>query len=189
MARRRGHFADLRYPATPTLAHTLMRADDGTDFGPLRNGEGAAPAGAHSLRECGRAMARRREQFADLRYPVTHRCFASTFSWADDGTDFGPFRNGEGAAPAGALSLRECGRAMARRRGHFADLRYPATPTLAHTLMRADDGTDFGPLRNGEGAAPAGAHSLRECGRAMARRREQFGDLRYPVTHRCLHPC
>ncbi len=39
---------------------------------------------------------------------------------ADDGTDFGPSRNGEGAAPAGAQSLRECGRAMARRHGQFA---------------------------------------------------------------------
>jgi hypothetical protein len=78
MARRRGQFADLRYPATPTLAHMLTRADNGTDFGPFRNGDGTMPAGAHSLRECGRAMARRRGQFADLRYPVTHRCFAST---------------------------------------------------------------------------------------------------------------
>ena len=36
--------------------------------------------------------------------------------------------------PAGAHSLRESWRAMARRRGQFADLRYPVIPTLAHML-------------------------------------------------------
>ncbi len=122
MARRRGQpeFADLRYPATPTLADMLTRVDDGTDFGPLRNGDGTMPA------------------------------------------------------QSGAHSLRECVKAMAPRRGQLTDLRNPATPTLAPMLMRADDGTDFGPLRNGEGALPAGAHSLRECGRAMVRRHGQF---------------
>ena len=119
LARRRGQFADLRYPATPTLAHMSTRAVDGTDFRPSRNGDGAVPAGAHSLRECGRAMARRRGQFADLRYPVTPT-LAHMLMRAYDGTDFGPSRHGEGAAPAGAQSLRECGRAMARRRGQFA---------------------------------------------------------------------
>jgi hypothetical protein len=125
------------------------------------------------VRECGRAMARRHGQYADLRYPVTPM-LASMFSWADNGTDFGPSRNGDGAVPAGAPSVRESGRTMARRHRQLADLRYPATPTLAHMLMRAWDGTDFGPSRHGEGAAPAGAHSLRECVRAMARRRGQF---------------
>jgi hypothetical protein len=96
------------------------------------------------------------------------------FPWAENGTDFGPSRNGDGAVPAGAHSVRESVRTMARRHRQLADLRYPATPTLAHMLMRAWDGTDFGPSRNGEGAAPAGAHSLRECVRAMARRRGQF---------------
>ena len=91
-----------------------------------------------------------------------------------------------GAAPAGAHSLRECGRAMARRRGQVADLGDPVTPTLAHKLMREYDGTDFRPSRNGDGAVPAVAHSLRECGRAMARRRRQFADLGYK-SQRCLH--
>ncbi len=126
MARRRGQFADLRYPATPTLAHMLTRAYDGTDFQPY----GAMPAGAHSMRECGRATARRRGRFADLRYPATPT-FAHMFTRAVDGTDFQPSRNGDGAAPAGAHSMRECGRAMARRRGQFADLRYPVIPTLS----------------------------------------------------------
>ena len=56
-----------------------------------------------------------------------------------------------GAVPAGAHSLRQCGRAMARRRGQFADLRYPATPMLAHMLARAVDVADFGPSRYGDG--------------------------------------
>jgi hypothetical protein len=78
---------------------------------------------------------------------------------------------------------------MARRRGQFADLRYPATPTLAHMLTRAYDGTDFQPSRNGDGAMPAGAHSMRECGRATARRRGRFADLRYPATPTFAHIC
>ena len=148
-------------------------ADNGTDFGPSTNGDGDVPAGAPSMRESGRAMARRRGQYADLRFPVT-LMLASMFSWAVDGTDFQPSRNGDGAMPAGAHSMRECGRATARRRGRYADLRYPATPSFAHMFTRAVDGTDFQPSRHGDGAAPAGAHSLRECVRAMARRRGQF---------------
>ena len=45
-------------------------AVDGADFGPSRNGDGAASAATHSLRECGRAMARRRGQFAYDWLPV-----------------------------------------------------------------------------------------------------------------------
>jgi len=101
---------------------------------------------------------------------------------AVDAADFRPSRNGDGTVPAGAHSLRACQGAMAVRRGQFADLRYPATPTLAHMLTRAVDGTAFQPSRNGDGAVPAGAHSLRACQGALARRRGQFADLRYPVT-------
>ena len=41
-----------------------------------------------------------------------------------------------GREPAAAHSRRECGRAMARRRGQFADLGSPVTPMLAHMLAR-----------------------------------------------------
>ena len=70
MARRRGPFADPRYPVPKMLAHMLARAVDGTDFRASRSGGGSEPAAAHSLRECGRAMARRRGRFADLRDSV-----------------------------------------------------------------------------------------------------------------------
>ena len=53
-----------------------------------------------------------------------------------------------GAAIAGAHGLRECERAMARRRRQFADLGYPLTPMLAVVLARAVDGTDFRPSTN-----------------------------------------
>jgi hypothetical protein len=69
---------------------------------------------------------------------------------------------------------------MARRCGKFSDLRYPVTAMLADMLAQTVDGTDFRPLRNGDEAAPAGAHSPRECGRAMTRRRRVFSDLWYP---------
>jgi hypothetical protein len=124
-----GSLLILGYPATPMYAHMLARAVDAADFRPSRNGDGTVPAGAHSLRACQGAMAVRRGQFADLRYPVTPM-LASMFSWAVDGTAFRPWRNGDGAVPAGAHSLRESWRAMARRRGQFADLRYPVIPTL-----------------------------------------------------------
>jgi hypothetical protein len=61
--------------------------------------------------------------------------------------------------------------------GSLPILGYPVTPVLAHMLARAVDGTDFRPSRNGDGAVPAGAHSLREFGRAMARQRRLLFDL------------
>jgi hypothetical protein len=51
------------------------------------------------------------------------------------------------------------------------------TPMPAHMLARAVDGTDFRPSRNGDGAALAGAHSLRESRGAMARRRRLLFDI------------
>ena len=104
-----------------------------------------------------------------------------------DAFDFGPSINGGGSVPAGAHVQRECGRAMPRPRRHFADLRYPVTPTLAHKLEWTHDGTDFRPSRNGDGAAPACAHIQRECGRAMALQRGHFAGLGYPVTPMLAH--
>ena len=104
-----------------------------------------------------------------------------------DAFDFGPSINGGGSVPAGAHVQRECGRAMPRPRRHFADLRYPVTPTLAHKLEWTHDGTDFRPSRNGDGAAPACAHVQRECGRAMALQRGHFAGLGYPVTPMLAH--
>ena len=182
-----GSLLILGYPATPMYAHMLARAVDAADFRPSRNGDGTVPAGAHSLRACQGAMAVRRGQFADLRYPATPT-LAHMLTRAVDGTAFQPSRNGDGAVPAGAHSLRACQGAMARRRGQFADLRYPVTPMLASMFSWAVDGTAFRPWRNGDGAVPAGAHSLRESWRAMARRRGQFADLRYPVIPTlCTH--
>ncbi len=43
----------------------VARAVDTTDFRPSRNGGGGVPATAQSLRECRRAIARQRRQFAD----------------------------------------------------------------------------------------------------------------------------
>ena len=93
--------------------------------------------------------------------------------------------NGDGTVPAVARSLREYGRAMARRRGRFAELRHPVTPMLAHMLARAVDVADFGPSRYGAavmGAAPARAHSLRESRGAMAVRRRRCS----LIACRCL---
>ena len=66
-----------------------------------------------------------------------------------------------------------------RARGLFADLGYPVTEMLAHIMMlaRAVEAADFRPSRNGDGTVPAGAHSLRACRGAMARRRRLLFDL------------
>ena len=79
-------------------------------------------------------------------------------------------------------------RVMARRRGAvFRPSVSSHTRTLAHMLAPLYDGTDFRPSRNGDGVAPAATHRLRECGRAMTRRRGQFADLRYPFTPTLAH--
>jgi len=181
-----GSLPDLGYRVTPMLAHKWTRAGGGADFGPSRNGDGTVPAVAHGLRDCEGVMARRRGQFADLGYPVTPM-LAHKWTQAYDGADFGPSRNGDGTVPAVARSLREYGRAMARRRGQFADLGYPVTPMLARKLAQVVGATDFGPSRNGDGTEPAAARRLLECGRATARRRGQLADLGYPVTPMVAH--
>jgi hypothetical protein len=90
--------------------------------------------------------------------------------------------------PAVARSLRECGRAMARRRGHSADLGYPVTPMLAHKWTRAGGGADFGPSRNGDGTVPASAQAARvwegDGATAQAVCRPWVSG-----SHRCLHTC
>ena len=85
-ARWRGQFAYIGYPVMPMLAHKLARAVDETDFRPSRNGDGAEPAGACSLRGCESAMARRHGQFAYIGYPVT-KMLAHTLARAVDETD------------------------------------------------------------------------------------------------------
>jgi hypothetical protein len=75
---------------------------------------------------------------------------------------------------------------MTRRRGQFADLRYPFTPTLAHTLARAVDDQIFD--------HPETMMGLRRLARAVcegvrARRRDGAGRLLTLGIRscRCLH--
>ena len=84
------------------------------------------------------------------------------------GTDFRPSRNGDGAEPVAAHSMRARRGAMVRRRRLYAYLGLPVTPMLARMLAREVDGTDFRLSRNGDGADPVAAHSMRECRGAMA---------------------
>ena len=134
MARRRGQFADLGYPVTPMLAHKWTRAGGGADFGPSRNGDGTVPAVARSLREYGRAMARRRGQFADLGYCRSHRCLHTCWRGRSMGPIFDHRETVMGSALAGAHSLRESRRAMARRRRLLFDLNAVAYTHSTNTL-------------------------------------------------------
>ena len=114
-------------------------------------------------------------------YPVT-KMLAPMLARAVDAADFRLSRNGDGTVRAAAHSLRACGGAMARRRGQFGDLGYPVTKMLAHTLAPAGDAADFRLSRNGDWAEAAGAHSLRACGGATARRRRLNAYLWFPVA-------
>ena len=87
-----------------------------------------------------RVMARRRGAVFRPSVSSHTRTLAHMLAPLYDGTDFRPSGNGDGAAPAGACSLRGCESAMARRRGPCAYIGYPVTKMLAHTLARAVDG-------------------------------------------------
>ena len=71
------------------------------------------------------------------------RCLHTRWRGRRDAADFRLSRNGDGTVRAAAHSLRACGGAMARRRGQFGDVGYPATKMLAHTLARAVDAARF----------------------------------------------
>ena len=94
---------------------------------------GAALAGAHSLRECERAMARRRRQFADLGYPGHTDGCTHVRGWSM-GQIFDHRETVMGAALAGAHSLRESRGAMARRRRLLFDLNAVAYTHSTNTL-------------------------------------------------------
>jgi hypothetical protein len=78
---------------------------------------------------------------------------------------------------------------MTRRRGQFADLRYPVTPMLARMLARAVDGQIFDHRETVMGLRRLARAVCESVGSAMARRRRQFADLGYPVTKMlaCTH--
>ena len=131
-------------------------------------------------------MARRRGAVFRPSVSSHTRTLAHKLAPLYDGTDFRPSRNGDGVAPAATHRLRECGTAMTRRRGQFADLRYPFTPTLAHTLARAVDDQIFD--------HPETMMGLRRlaravCERVRARRRDGAGSLLTLGIRscRCLH--
>ena len=59
---------------------------------------------------------------------------------------------------------------------------------IRSTYAYVSVGTDFRPSRSGGGSLPAAAHSLRECGREMARWRGQFvGPWVSGHTDACMH--
>ena len=154
---------------------------DGIDFRPSRNGGGSRPAAAHSLRECGRAMARGRRQFSDLGLGFSN-------AFCGMAQVHGRPTRGGGVNP-------RCGD---RDRRTPVDRLGPACAacrtlgTRSHRCLHAcwrgrSMGQSFDHREMVRGAAPADAHSLCECGRAMARRRRPFADLGLPVTPTHAH--
>ena len=128
---------DLGSLVAPMLAHIVAPVVDAIDFRPSSNGCGDCARGrAQSKRvwESDGATALT-VQFAARGSPVTPM-LAHMLAPAVDGTDFRASRSGGGSEAAAAHSRRECGRAMARRRGQFAARGSPVTPMLAHMLAR-----------------------------------------------------
>ena len=156
----------------------LARARDGDRFSTIDNrGRRCLREPAHGLREWPRAMARRGRRLPDLRISAplgisTHigaGARRDRFSTIDD--------RGRRCLREPAHGLRERGRAIARRRSLFADFGYPVTIMLAHIAAWAVEGAVFRPSRSGSGSGLAAAHGLRECGRAITRRRGLFADV------------
>ena len=120
-----------------------------------------------------------------------HRRLARMLIEAYDGTDFGPSRNGDGGY---ACWRAQCARVWEGDGATARAVCRPSVSSHAHRCLHPYfRGRSMGQISDHRetvmGAMPAGAHSVRECGRATTRRRGQYADLRYPVTHRRLHPC
>ena len=168
------------------FARMLARAVDATDFGPSGKRDGAVPAGAHSLQEHRRAMARRRRQLAYLKVPVAPT-LARMLVWVVGATEF------RASKTAVRRSLRRrtvCARVRERWRDGAGRL-----PTLNYGSHRYMLTSRHGrwicqilPPRTGVGIVPVAGHSLREGRRAMTRRRIQFAYDGFE-SHRCMHAC
>ena len=146
------------------------------------------PVGARSRSQCRRAFARQRQTVCrtlGLWSPMLAHIVAPVV----DAIDFRPSSNGCGDCARGRAQskrLWESDGATALT-VQFAARGSPVTPMLAHMLAPAVDGTDFRASRSGGGSEAAAAHSRRECGRAMARRRGQFAARGSPVTPMLAH--
>jgi hypothetical protein len=138
---------------------------------------------------CGRAMARRRGQFAGP--SVSGHTDACTHVGV--GGRWDRFSSIEKRRrELSRLPRTVCESVGERWRdgaGSLPDLRYPVTPMLAHMLARAVDGTDFRASRSGGG-------SERGCRAQPARVWESDGATARAVcrtlgirSHRCLHTC
>jgi hypothetical protein len=144
---------------------------------------------AHSLRECRRAMARRRGQFAGPWVSGhTDACMHVGVGGRWDRFSTIEKRRRE-CAGCRAQSARVPQSDGATARAGCRTLGYPVTPMLACMLAWAVDGTDFRPSRSGGGSVRAAAHGLRECRGAMERRRGQVAGPWGIRSHRCLHAC
>ena len=119
---------------------------------------------AHGLREQPRAMARRAGVYRPQEFGPVGRCThigvgarRDRFSTID--------KRGRRCLREPAHGLREWPRAMARRGGLLPDLRISAPSVVARILVRARDGTDSRPSRNGVGGACASRRTVWESSR------------------------
>ena len=119
----------------------------------------------------------------------SHRCLHACWR----GRSMGPiFDHREAAAGVSGRPRTVCESAGERWRdgaGRLPDLGYPVTPMLAHMLARGGRWARFWTIEERRrGVEPASAHSLRECGGAMARRRAQVaGPCVSGHTDACAH--
>ena len=168
-----GRLPDLKISAPSVVARILVWASDATDFRPSRNGVGGACASRRTVCESVGGRSRAGAVFSQTSGIRSQSCLHTRRR----GRSTGPIFDHRGSGLAAAHGLRERGRAIARRRSLFADFGYPVTIMLAHIAAWAVEGADFRPSRSGSGSGLAAAHGLRECGRAITRRRGLFADV------------
>ena len=131
-----------------------------------------------------RALARSARQAADLGSPVTPMLAHMLWRGRSMGQIFDHRETEMGLCQLARTVSESVEERWRDGVGSLPDLGYPVM--LAHMLGRAVDGTDFRASRSGGGREPAAAHSRRECGRAMARRRGQFAGP-WVSGHACTH--
>ena len=174
MARRGRLVPDLRISAPSVVARIVARARDATDFRPSMNGVGGACSSRRTVCESSREPWRDGAgRLPDLKISAPS-VVARILVWASDATDFRPSRNGVGGACASRRTVCESVGGPSRDGAVFSQTSGIRSQSCLHTRRR---GRSTGPIFDHRGSGLAAAHGLRECGRAITRRRGLFADV------------
>ena len=129
---------DLGSLVAPMLAHIVAPVVDAIDFRPSSNGYVDCARGRAQSKRVSESMCATAQTVQFAGPWVSGPMLAHMSARAVDATDFRASKRRRRAVSRlpRTHSRRECGRAMARRRGQFADRGSPVTPMLAHMSVR-----------------------------------------------------